>query len=264
MKKNLKKKFENTNGITLIALVITIIVLLILAGVSLSMVFSQDGIFNRAEQATDKYGQAKARETLEMLLGEAQMQKYEIGLTDEELTDKINSIGEDIKEGTDSRISQAIVDGYIFEVDRTVPKILDYIGPADGVIITASVSGNNGWLKPEEANVSITGRIITYSGGNITTVSATKDGTAITGFSIGGDGSYSITNITTDTTIVISAQDSNGKSNSKTIPITIRIDNIPPVVDSVTAEAAGLKIKFSATGHDNESGLKQINYLIKS
>ena len=204
--------------------------LLILAGVSLSMVFSQDGIFNRAEQGADKYGQAKARETLEMLLGEAQMQKYESGLTDEELTDKINSIGEDIKEGTDSRISQAIVDGYIFEVDRTVPKILDYIGPADGVIITASVSGNNGWLKPEEANVSITGRIITYSGGNITTVSATKDGTAITGFSIGGDGSYSITNITTDTTIVISAQDSNGKSNSKTILITIRIDNIPPEI----------------------------------
>ena len=97
MKKNWKKKLKNANGITLIALVITIIVLLILAGVSLSMVFSQDGIFNRAEQGADKYGQAKARETLEMLLGEAQMQKYEIGLTEEELTHKINSIVEDIK-----------------------------------------------------------------------------------------------------------------------------------------------------------------------
>ena len=96
-----------------------------------------------------------------------------------------------------------------------MPKILDYIGPADGVIITASVSGNNGWLNPSEANVSVTGRIVTYSGGNITIVSATKDGAEITGFSIDADGRYSITNITTDTTIVINAQDSNGKSNTK-------------------------------------------------
>ncbi len=53
----------------------TLIVLLILAGVSLSMVFNSDGIFKRAEQATDKYGEAKARETLELALREAQMQK---------------------------------------------------------------------------------------------------------------------------------------------------------------------------------------------
>ena len=89
MKKNWKKKIKNANGITLIALVITIIVLLILAGVSLSMVFNQDGLFNRAEQATDKYGQAKARETLELLLGEAEMRKYESGLTEEELNEEI-------------------------------------------------------------------------------------------------------------------------------------------------------------------------------
>lgn len=49
-------------GITLIALVITIIVILILSGVSLGTLFSQDGIFSRAEQATDKYGEAKKRE----------------------------------------------------------------------------------------------------------------------------------------------------------------------------------------------------------
>ena len=54
MEKNYKEKLKKNNGITLIALVITIIVLLILAGVSLSMVFNQDGIFNRAEQADRK------------------------------------------------------------------------------------------------------------------------------------------------------------------------------------------------------------------
>lgn len=53
---------KKENGITLVALVVTIIVLLILAGVSLSMVFSQDGIFQRAENAANKWNEASANE----------------------------------------------------------------------------------------------------------------------------------------------------------------------------------------------------------
>ena len=53
---------KKENGITLVALVVTIIVLLILAGVSLSMVFSQDGIFQRAENAANKWNAAAANE----------------------------------------------------------------------------------------------------------------------------------------------------------------------------------------------------------
>ena len=41
-------------GITLIALVITIIVLLILAGVSLSMISGENGILSKAQQAKEK------------------------------------------------------------------------------------------------------------------------------------------------------------------------------------------------------------------
>lgn len=47
-------KLKNNNGITLIALVITIIVLLILAGVSINMISSDDGIITRASDATEK------------------------------------------------------------------------------------------------------------------------------------------------------------------------------------------------------------------
>ena len=45
---------KNNNGITLIALVVTIIVLLILAGVSISMLTGQNGILNRAAEAKEK------------------------------------------------------------------------------------------------------------------------------------------------------------------------------------------------------------------
>ena len=42
------KKLKQNKGITLIALVITIVVMLILAGVSISMLFGSNGIINRA------------------------------------------------------------------------------------------------------------------------------------------------------------------------------------------------------------------------
>ncbi len=43
---------KNNKGITLIALVVTIIVLLILAGVSIAMLTGQNGILNRASQSS--------------------------------------------------------------------------------------------------------------------------------------------------------------------------------------------------------------------
>ena len=43
---------KNNKGITLIALVVTIIVLLILAGVSIAMLTGQNGILNRASEAS--------------------------------------------------------------------------------------------------------------------------------------------------------------------------------------------------------------------
>ena len=53
------KDLKNMNGITLIALVVTIIILLILAGISISMLTGQNGILNRASQAKSKNGIAQ-------------------------------------------------------------------------------------------------------------------------------------------------------------------------------------------------------------
>ena len=45
---------KKNKGITLIALVITIIILLILAGISISMLTGQNGILNRTQEAKVK------------------------------------------------------------------------------------------------------------------------------------------------------------------------------------------------------------------
>ena len=56
--KSARKNYSNQKGITLIALVITIVVLLILAGVSINAIFSENGIINKAKDAQNKMDQA--------------------------------------------------------------------------------------------------------------------------------------------------------------------------------------------------------------
>ena len=72
----MKKELRNKNGITLIALVITIIVLLILAGVSITMISSQDGILKKATGAKDAQKNAQDKESSQMAAME-NMMEYE-------------------------------------------------------------------------------------------------------------------------------------------------------------------------------------------
>ena len=62
----MKKNMKETKGITLIALVITIIVLLILSGISLSLVLGENGILEKATGASIEYQIAKGREELSL------------------------------------------------------------------------------------------------------------------------------------------------------------------------------------------------------
>ena len=70
----MKNKFKKNPGITLIALVVTIVVLLILAGISISMLTGQNGILNRATEAKEKTDQAQIDESDKMVQMEAMIQ----------------------------------------------------------------------------------------------------------------------------------------------------------------------------------------------
>lgn len=54
-----KKIYTNQKGITLIALVVTIVVLLILAGVTINAVFSDSGIIKKAQESQNKMNEAR-------------------------------------------------------------------------------------------------------------------------------------------------------------------------------------------------------------
>ena len=102
-----KQKRRNTNkGITLIALVITIIVLLILAGVSIAMLTGENGVLTKATEAKDQTEIAQEKEEIQMAYAAAKANKEEYvadPVTADELNtelDKLNSKGEASGSGT--------------------------------------------------------------------------------------------------------------------------------------------------------------------
>ncbi len=58
----MKEKIKNTKGITLIALVVTIIILLILAGVTINVALGDNGLFKKSQEAVNRYKSAEANE----------------------------------------------------------------------------------------------------------------------------------------------------------------------------------------------------------
>ncbi len=66
MKNYAKKSLKSSNGITLIALVITIIVLLILAAISITMLTGDNSILKRATDAKQASGDAQIRERIRL------------------------------------------------------------------------------------------------------------------------------------------------------------------------------------------------------
>ena len=76
MKKHKKRILRKERGITLIALVITIIVLLILAGVSIAMLTGENGILTQAQEAKNKTTQAEQEETEDLGATEDLINQY--------------------------------------------------------------------------------------------------------------------------------------------------------------------------------------------
>lgn len=77
----MKEAKKNQRGITLVALVVTIVVLLILAGVTIALVMNNNGIINRATEARDQSGTGNVRELVSVALMSTQAD-YFVGKAD--------------------------------------------------------------------------------------------------------------------------------------------------------------------------------------
>ena len=142
----IKRTISTTSGITLIALVITIIVLLILAGVSISTLTGDNGILTRAYTSKKQVEEKQIEEQIKLAVVASKINdnhdlSIDTGILDSELK---NNLGTGIsinKKGTDEGLPWEVTKGdFTFEIkengtivaedkEQTIPKIKegDYI-----------------------------------------------------------------------------------------------------------------------------------------
>ena len=77
---------KKNNGITLIALVITIIVLLILAGVSIAMLGGTNGILGKASEAKDNNAVSEVKDELGLAISNAMTNFYDLAYVNSNTT----------------------------------------------------------------------------------------------------------------------------------------------------------------------------------
>ena len=111
-KEKLKKKLKNKQGITLIALVITIVVLLILAGVSIAMLTGNNGILTQVQNAKNETEEAERNEQLDLLKQEELINETLNGVEVEQVTDE--KPGELEKEDENTLVINSIEDLVFF------------------------------------------------------------------------------------------------------------------------------------------------------
>ncbi len=108
---------KNKNGITLIALIITIIVLLILAGVALNAIMGESSIFSTSESSVEAYNKSQVKEKIELSINEKMLEKGGIVSVDE-IIDKLIEKEITSEENSDKEIGFVITeDGYIVTIE---------------------------------------------------------------------------------------------------------------------------------------------------
>ena len=92
MKKNMKYLQSKDKGITLVAMVITVIVLLLLAGIAIATLGGENGIFEKVKQAKKAQIESEMKEQLTMVLQELQIEKQGNATLDDVTQDWANKI----------------------------------------------------------------------------------------------------------------------------------------------------------------------------
>jgi len=138
-----RKNYSVDEGITLIALVVTIVVLLILAGITISLVFGSNGVIKKAQEANENTKIAQVREQLELAKGPEYIEgngKYNPDSYFERIETEgiIGNKDTDVIDNGDGTYEVTTTSGYIFKItlvpskDNVEDIQIEHIGKVDG------------------------------------------------------------------------------------------------------------------------------------
>ena len=131
-------KMKNQKGITLVALVITVIIMIILAGVTFNVLLGDGGLINRAKQAAEKYEEEAIRENVKLAVIAAKADA--ISNNNGEITEPIlkSALDEHIGEGEYDITANSGTDGWTVTVGDLV-----FIITPEGTITETTTSGDD-------------------------------------------------------------------------------------------------------------------------
>ena len=241
---------KKQGGITLIALVITIIVLIILAGVALNLSLGENGLFQKTEYAKEQYKKAAVKEEIELAILDIQTDRvgkgesFNMDVIVAELPNKLTDLTaekyEDITKGTYKGYN------YIVKEDYTV-----LIGEEAQIKPRPIVFGEITWTAGK-AQVEITSKTadtIEYQ------VNGTEDGRWITG--------TTVSNLNHED--IVYARTNNGTEVTEPQRLDIKDITAPEsftiTVPEDTITYNSIKITGTATT-DNQTGLRDYSFVV--
>ena len=146
----MKETKTRQKGITLIALIVTIIVLIILAGIAISMLTGDNSILSNATEARDKTLEAQVHENIMLAYNAALIDKMKNYKTDEQLLEQFDTELEKVY-GAGKVTITSNENGYTITIDG----VGTYRADSNGKITTTGTqSGGSGGGNPPVAFVS--------------------------------------------------------------------------------------------------------------
>ena len=255
-------KLRKNSAITLIALVITIVVLLILAGVTLNVIIGNNGILNKAKESKEKTEIAKYEEELGMCVLDLQIEEsgnFNMNVLRSKFLEKVkeneNTDDIEIVSGEGNATIEGVYKGYEFTIDE---KYVVHIGKKSTGIRVITELSQKGYT-----NQNVTATIVISCNNGISTIKQTKPSSE-TEINVNGAKEYTITksDISENTIYEYEITDSQGNKTPKTIEITT-IDKVSPKDFKITAECINGILKITGTTTDEESGIARYEYYIK-
>ena len=148
------KILPKNQGITLIALIVTIIVLIILAGVALNLVAGSDGILQKATNAVDKTEIAGGKEEAKLLVSSYGIEYYEKKYGDKQ-SEVENDIDADIIKQFENGEKETAGE-YLVKITKIGKVELRKKGKVNPIATGALEDGRIIWGKePEQTTLAI-------------------------------------------------------------------------------------------------------------
>ena len=279
-------------GITLVALIVTIIILIILSMIAINSIIGEHGLINMAMEGTVRTRIAEYEDGLYQIgvdimaehingyqydkpKGRAYLEEFQEKVnTSEMFKDKKSAEILGKEEGEDEEKLRIVTrEGYVFDVTENGAKYVGMIGEEGFEPLPEMKEGSitieldeKGWTnKPIHATITLSEELASLTG---LTIQYTKDSTAQTGWTNYKSGDN--IEITTNGVIIVRVKNKIGDVSKTATEEISNIDTIEPEIPKIVCQGTAgdnnyYKSNVTATitaGQDSDSGADKIKYTV--